>query len=95
MRHDSDDEGGMATSNTFGNIDVFNLKLSRSHLIGKEWNYFFVANNIMGDWKVAVLLSIVGTKIFSLLHDLLSLENTSNKMVKELLDVLTKHLQLE
>ena len=50
------------------------------------------ANNIEDVRKVAVLLSVIGTKYFSLIHSLVAPVKPKDKMLKELLDALEAHL---
>ena len=50
------------------------------------------ANNIEGDRKVAVLLSVIGMKYFSLIHSLFAPVKPKDKTLKELLDTLEAHL---
>ena len=85
----------MATLTTFGHIDKFSPEVETFSAYCECVELFFRANEIPDDRQVAVLLSIVGTKSYSLLYNLLAPESPSSKSVGELLDTLQSHLQPE
>ena len=96
LRYYTGNEGGiMSTATTFGRIEEFNSEVESFSAYHERIELFFVANEIPEERQVAVLLSIIGTKNFSLLRDLLSPETPSSKSVKVLLDTLGKHLEPE
>ena len=85
----------MSTATMFGKTEEFNSEVESFSAYHERVECFFVANEIPEKKQVAVLLSIISTKNFSLLRDLLSLEKPSSKSVKVLLDTLGKHLEPE
>ena len=54
---------------------------------------FFVANEVEDDKKVAVLLTVIGSKTYSLLADLASPAEPSTKTFAELSELLKKHFE--
>ena len=85
----------MSSATTLGKIEEFNLEMESFSAYRERVKCFFVANEIPEKSQVAVLLSIISTKNFSLLRDLLSPEKPSSKSIKVLLGTLGKHLEPE
>ena len=56
---------------------------------------FFTANGIKDEKKVTVLLSVIGLKIYALLHDLLAPDKLQDKSVADLFETLKKHYELK
>lgn len=56
-------------------------------------NLFFVLNDIADEKKVAAFLSIVGSKMYSLLRSLVAPSLPQEKSYEELLAVLKKHFE--
>ena len=54
---------------------------------------FFTANGIKDEKKVAVLLSVIGPKIYALLRDLLAPDKPQDKSVADLFGTLKKHYE--
>ena len=54
---------------------------------------YFAANDVAEEKRVAVLLSAIGGKIFSLLEDLLAPQEPGSFMLEVLTDTLRKHFQ--
>ena len=54
---------------------------------------FFLANGIKDDKKVAVLLSVIGPKVYAWLCDLLAPGKPSEKSVAVLFETLRKHFE--
>ena len=96
LRYYTGDEGEiMSTATTFGKFKEFNSEVESFSAYRECVECFFVANEIPEKRQVAVLLSIISKKNFSLLRDLLSPEKPSSKSIKVLLDTLGKHLETE
>jgi len=53
---------------------------------------FFVANNIDEDRQVPTLLSLIGSKTYTLLRDLLSPDKPATKSFQEIVTILQQHL---
>ena len=75
----------MSIATMFGKIEEFNSEVESFSAYRECVECFFVANEIPVKSQVDVLLSIISTKNFLLLRDLLSPENPSSKSVKVLL----------
>ena len=96
LRYYTGDKGGiMSTATTFGKTEEFNSEVESFSAYHKRMECFFIANEIPEKRQVAVVLSIISTKNFSSLRDLLSPEKSSSKSIKVLLDTLGKHLETE
>jgi len=54
---------------------------------------FFTANGIKDEKKVAMLLSVIGPKIYALLRDLLAPDKPQDKSVADLFATLKKHYE--
>ena len=85
----------MAVLTTFGHIDEFRPELESFSTYRERLKLFFVANKIEDDRQVAVLLSVIGTKHYSLLHNLVAPSKPADKSVDELLSILGSHLEPE
>ena len=83
----------MAASTTFGHIDKFRPELESFSTYREQLELFFIANKIEDDRQVAVLLSVIGTKHYSLLHSLVAPSKPADKSVAELLSILGSHLE--
>ena len=57
------------------------------------WRYFFLANSIADEKKVAVILSVTGGNIYALLRNLLSPAKPQEKSFAELTAELKKHFE--
>lgn len=79
----------MATT-TLGQVEPFELGSNDWVLYTERLDQFFVANGIMEDKKVAMLLTVVGAKAHALLWNLLSptkpVKKTYDKLVKTMKD---------
>ena len=82
----------MATYSTFGHINEFQPEVESFSTYRERLTCFMEANNIEDGRKVAVLLSVIGTKYFSLIHSLVAPVKPKDKTLKELLDTLEAHL---
>jgi hypothetical protein len=77
---------------TLGHVEPFDLNDNWS-LYVERLGQFFVANDIKDDTKqVAVLLTVIGSKPYELLHSLLAPVAPSSKKYEELVAVLGDHL---
>jgi len=79
----------MAT--TFGQIQEFSPEIESIEAYIERVELYFEANNIAEDRQVAVFLSVIGGKNYTLLRNLLSPEKPSAKTLAELTAVLKKH----
>lgn len=83
---------GMATCPAFGHIDEFQPGIESFSAYKERLHCFMEANEIGDGRQVAVLLSVIGTKYFSLLHSLVAPEKPKDKMLDKLLVILEAHL---
>ena len=60
--------------------------------MSNEYNIFFAANDVDDNHKVPTLLSLIGSKTYSLLKDLLLPEKPADKNFDEIVSTLQKHL---
>ena len=93
--HDSGDENGIDISpemTTIGKIDVFDETLESWETYVERVQHFFAANDVDEDHKVPTLLSLIGSKTYSLLKDLLLPEKSADKTFDEIVSTLQKHL---
>ena len=83
----------MATS-VLGQVEQFELGSDDWVLYTERLDQFFLANEITNDTKkVAVLLTAIGPKAYSLLRNLLAPVNPATKEYEELIDVMKDHLR--
>ena len=76
-----------------GHMDPFDVQNDDWSLYTERLGQFFVANDIADDKKkVAVLLTVVGTRAYELLHSLLAPTLPSEKNYDELVKALQEHL---
>ena len=93
--HDSGEESGVDISpemTTIGKIDVFEETQESWETYVERAQHFFAANDVNEDHKVPTLLSLIGSKTYSLLKDLLLLEKPADKKFDEIVSTLQKHL---
>ena len=77
-----------------GHVEAFNLQTDDWSLYTERLSQYFVANDITDDKKkVAVLLTVMGSKAYELLHSLLSPVVPSTKKYDELIAKLEAHLK--
>ena len=62
----------MAVPPTFGRVQEYKLENELFSAYLKGIQLFFLANGVEDDKKVVVFLSIVGSKTYSLLHNLVT-----------------------
>ena len=80
----------MATLGHIGNFDPAEESIS---VYLERMELFFAANGIKDEKQVAVLLSVIGPKIYALLRDLLAPEKPQDKSVATLSETLRKHFE--
>ena len=57
------------------------------------WSVFSIANRIEDEQQVAVFLSVLNTKTYSLLWNLVALEEPKSKSVPDLLQIWQHHIE--
>ena len=77
---------------TLGHVEPFDLNKDDWSRYTERLGQFFVANDVKDDAKVAVFLTVIGSKAYNLLHSLLAPEVPSSKKYEELVAVLGEHL---
>ena len=78
---------------TLGHVEPFDLNKDDWSRYTERLGQFFVANDVKDDAKkVAVFLTVIGSKAYDLLHSLLAPEVPSSKKYEELVAVLGEHL---
>ena len=77
---------------TIGKIDVFDETQESWETYVERVQHFFAANDVNEDHKVPTLLSLIGSKTYSLLKDLLLPEKPADKTFDEIVSTLQKHL---
>ena len=80
----------MATFGTLKEFESENEKIS-SYL--EHVKLYFIANGIEEEKQVAVLLSVIGSKTYSLICDLVAPAHPKQKTFTNLVDVLKKHFE--
>ena len=77
---------------TIGKIDVFDETQESWETYVERVQHFFAANDVDDEHKVPTLLSLIGSKTYSLLKDLLLPEKPADKNFEEIVSTLQKHL---
>ena len=77
---------------TIGKIDVFDETQESLETYVERVQHFFAANDVDDEHKVPTLLSLIGSKTYSLLKDLLLPEKPADKNFEEIVSTLQKHL---
>ena len=78
---------------TLGHVEPFNIQTDDWSLYTERLSQYFVANDITEDKKkVGVLLTVIGSKAYELIHSLLAPVPPSAKKYDELIAVLMGHL---
>ena len=80
---------------TLGHIGKFELIEENILAYLEHVELFFTANGIKDEKKVTELLSVIGLKIYALLHDLLAPDKLQDKSVADLFEMLKKHYGLK
>ncbi|CAB4015953.1 Hypothetical predicted protein [Paramuricea clavata] len=77
---------------TIGKIDVFDETQESWETYVERIQHFFAANDVDDNHQVPTLLSLIGSKTYSLLKDLLLPEKPADKNFDEIVSTLQKHL---
>ena len=75
-----------------GSMDIFNPNMDDWSAYVKRRESFFLANEIKDNKKVAVLITVIGTKAYSLLRSILTPAKAVDKSYKQLVDTMKSHL---
>jgi len=78
---------------TVGHTGVFNLDNEQITAYLERVELFFVANRVKEDKQVATLLSVIGSKTYALLSDLLAPVKPAHKPMKDLKEALQTHFE--
>ena len=78
---------------TLGQVEPFDLESDDWVLYTERLDQFFVANAIVNNKKVAVLLTVIGAKAYSLLRNLLAPKNPADTAYADLVKVMKDHLK--
>ena len=78
---------------TVGRIEEFNPEKERISAYLERVELFFVANDVEDGKQVATLLSMIGSKTYALLSDLLAPEKPASKSLKQLKKTLQTHFE--
>ena len=78
---------------TVGHIEAFNSDNERITTYLERVELFFVANEVKEDKQVATLLSVIGSKTYALLSDLLAPIKPADKPLKDLKEALQTHFE--
>ena len=79
---------------TLGHVEPFNVQTDDWSLYTERLSQYFVANDITEDKKkVGILLTVIGSKAYELIHSLLAPVSPAEKKYDELVAVLMGHLK--
>ena len=78
---------------TVGHIEEFNPEKERTSAYVERVELFFVANNVEDGKQIATLLSLIGSKTYALLSDLLAPDKPVSKSLKQLKKTLQTHFK--
>ena len=78
---------------TFGHIREFELGTELVSAYLERVQLYFVANDVADEKKVALLLSMIGSKTYALLRSLLHPEALKEKSFDQLAKTLREHLE--
>ena len=81
----------MAVS-TVGQVEPFDPDADDWQVYAERLDQFFAANEISGEKKVSVFLTVIGSKAYTLLRNLLAPTKPADKSYKDLVEALSKHL---
>lgn len=79
-------------SGCVGQMDAFDSTVEDWATYVERVEQYCLVNDIGNERKVAVLLSVMGTRIYNLLHSLTAPVKPAEKTFKEIVDVLQMHL---
>ena len=75
-----------------GSMDIFNSDVDDWSAYVERLESFFLTNEIKDNKKVAVLITVIGTKGYSLLQNILAPGKAIDKSYKELVDTMKSYL---
>ena len=78
---------------TFGQIQEFSPENETIGAYLERVELYFQANGVVEGCRVAALLSIIGGKNYTLLHNILSPEKPSDKSLEDLFAALKRHFE--
>ena len=85
---------GSSMATLIGQVEAFQLGVGDWELYTERLEQYFVANGITEEAKkLAVFLTVIGSKTYALLSDLLAPVKPATKSYTELLEVLKNHLK--
>ena len=83
-------------TNLIGQVEAFQPGIDDREQYTERLEQYFVANKVVDEvQQLAVFITIVGSKTYALLSDLLAPVKPADKSYKELKDVLKAHLKLK
>lgn len=77
---------------SLGKIQEFKLETENWSIYSERLEQYLIANDVAADKKVPVLLTVIGTEGYELLHNLCTPVKPSAKSYDELVKILTDHL---
>ena len=77
----------------FGELKHFEPEVEKISSYLERVDLYFTANQIADERKVAVFLSVIGAKTYSLVRDLVSPASPKDKSLEHLADILKKHFE--
>ena len=83
----------MADPPAYGRIDTFNPDCESIEAYLERIDLYFAANNVPDDRKVAIFLSVLGGKTYTLLRNLLAPQKPSERTLAELRTALSTHFE--
>ena len=75
-----------------GSMDIFNPDVDDWSAYVERLESFFLANEIKDNKNVAFLITVIGTKAYSLLRNILAPAKAVDKSYKQLVDAMKSHL---
>ena len=83
----------MAQKPMLGFMDAYNPDTDDWSAYVERLDLFFLANEIKDDKKVAVLLTVLGTKAYSLLRTIIAPSKPAKKTYKQLVDAMKSYVE--
>ena len=83
----------MAASPTFGRVQEYEPENELFSAYLERVQLFFLANGVEDDKKVPIFLSVVGSKTYSLLHNLVATALPQDKTLVQLVAILKSHFE--
>lgn len=82
-----------APTTNIGHVEPFQVGTDDWEQYVERLQEYFIANNIEGDRKRAVLVTMIGAKAYSLLSNLMAPAKPATKTYDELVTAMTRHLK--